>query len=180
MISHDGKPDRAGSSFTKYYRDRHLILSGATGRYHTRHRCRHRQRTVPDWPHVDPTLTFDPVLQMEALKLMFMYELYGQDIWHGHYTRGLQLRKLWRLRDGAHPLPSIRCTSEKYIEKQLLVSTRNVDSKDLRMAISWSILMRKEQNGECNVKYFRRFLRIEFWCTDIQSPQFFKWLWILK
>ena len=41
--------------------------------------------------------------------------------------------------------------------------------------------MRKRQNGECNVRNFRRFsLRNEFWCTGIESPRFCKWLWILN
>ena len=49
----------------------------------TRICCRHRRRTLPGWPQVDPRLTFDPLTKMEGLKLMLMYESYGHAMYHG-------------------------------------------------------------------------------------------------
>ena len=47
-------------------------------------------------------------------------------------------------------------------EVNLMISSKGVDSKVVRMAIyfRWEIL-----DG---------FLRNEFWCTDVQSPRFFQ------
>ena len=33
--------------------------------------------TLPGWPQVDPKLTFDPKTKVEGLKLMLLYESYG-------------------------------------------------------------------------------------------------------
>ena len=53
----------------------------------TRHCCRHRRRTLPGWPQVDPRLTFDPLTKMEGLKLMLMYESYGHTMLPYHDKR---------------------------------------------------------------------------------------------
>ena len=45
-----------------------------------------------------------------------------------------------------------------HFEGHLVVSSRVVDSKVLRMTIRSVFLLRKRQNGECNVRNFRRFL----------------------
>ena len=47
---------------------------------------------------------------------------------------------------------------KNHFEAHLMVLSQKRDSKVHRMAISKSILMRKEQNGDFNVRYFRRFL----------------------
>ena len=50
---------------------------------------------------------------------------------------------------------------------------------------SCKVFMKKRQNDECSVTNFRQFLKsfvYEFWYISalIESPRFYKWLWILN
>ena len=66
-----------------------------------------------------------------------------------------------------------------HFEAHLMVSSKEVDSKVLRMAIKLTFFVRKRQNGECDIRNFRRC----FFCmsSDVLAfkvPHFYKWLWI--
>ena len=66
-------------------------------------------------------------------------------------------------------------------EAHLIVSSRKVDSKVLRMAILVKVfLWEKGKMANVMLEILDGFLRYDFWCTGIQSPRFCKWLWIFN